>query len=133
MEDVSSAQPHERWAVTVQGPIRVAPTFADGKLYFGSDDGWAYCLDAKSGKQIWKHHPAPEMSLVLHDGRPISFWPVRTGVVVLEGKAYFGASLFPWKKSYLCAVDAATGKAEGAGCYVKALDNVTPAEQLWEC
>ena len=30
-----------------------------------------------------------------------------------DGTAYFGASLLPWKPSYLVAVDAATGKVDG--------------------
>ena len=38
-----------RWSFTTGGPVRIAPQIWDGKVYFGSDDGWAYCLDAKSG------------------------------------------------------------------------------------
>jgi len=38
-----------RWTKTTGGPIRLAPTLADGRLYVASDDGHAYCLDAKSG------------------------------------------------------------------------------------
>ena len=33
-----------RWTVTTDGPIRIAPTFTGGRVYFGSDDGFAYCL-----------------------------------------------------------------------------------------
>lgn len=114
-----------RWVHATQGPVRMAPTWYEGRLYFGSDDGHAYCIQAETGKLIWKRSPTEGQRLVIHDGRLISFWPVRTGVVVAEGTAYFGASLLPWKKSYLCAVDAKTGQPEGKGRYVKELENLT--------
>ena len=42
----------------------------------------------------------------------MSVWPVRTGVVVENGVAYFGAGLFPQEGQYLCAVSAADGKPQ---------------------
>lgn len=114
-----------RWSFTTGGPIRIAPTWVENQLYFGSDDGHAYCLAADTGKLVWKFSPTAGQRLVIHDGRLISFAPVRTGVVVADGTAYFGASLMPWKKSYLCALDAKTGKAEGAGRYVHELNGQT--------
>ena len=33
------------------GPVRLAPAVADGKVYAGSDDGFVYCLDARTGQQ----------------------------------------------------------------------------------
>ena len=38
------------------------------------------------------------------------------------GTAYFGASMLPWECSYLCAVDAETGKPEGDGRYLRKLE-----------
>lgn len=108
-----------RWTFTTQGPIRIAPTIQDGKVYFGSDDGFAYCLRADTGTLEWKITPSDDRSLVLHHGRLISFWPIRTGIVVADGTAYFAASMFPWKQTFLCAVDANTGKAKGDGRFVK--------------
>ena len=102
----------ERWRFTAGGPVRIAPTLSDGKVYFGSDDGTAYCLDGASGKLLWKFNARPDERLVINNGRLISFWPVRTGVAVEDGTAYFCASMLPWKRSYLCAVDAETGKVE---------------------
>ena len=109
----------ERWRFTAGGPVRIAPTLSDGKVYFGSDDGTAYCLDGASGKLLWKFNARPDERLVINNGRLISFWPVRTGVAVEDGTAYFCASMLPWKRSYLCAVDAETGKVEGEGRFVK--------------
>ena len=42
----------QRWQFWTDGPIRMAPTYADGRLYFGSDDGHAYCVDAERGELI---------------------------------------------------------------------------------
>jgi outer membrane protein assembly factor BamB len=40
----------------------------------------------------------------------ISRWPVRTGVLVDDGVAFFGAGVFPHEKVFVHAVEAATGK-----------------------
>ena len=114
-----------KWSFTANGPIRTAPTFHEGRLYFGADDGFAYCLDAKAGKLLWKFSPNPHHRQVIHNGRMISFWPCRTGVLIESGSAYFANSMLPWKESYLCAVDAVTGKAEGNGRYIRKLDGMT--------
>ena len=105
----------ERWRFTTGGPVRIPPTRIGGTLLFGSDDGFAYCITADKGKLVWKFSPAPGRRFVLNDGRLISRWPVRTGVMVRDGAAYFGASLLPWKESYLCAVDATTGRPNARG------------------
>ncbi|MCK5702377.1 MAG: PQQ-binding-like beta-propeller repeat protein, partial [Cyclobacteriaceae bacterium] len=116
----------EKWRFTTNGPVRVAPVFYKGELYFGSDDGFVYCIDADDAKLKWKFSPAPENDrLVLHNGRLISFWPIRTGVLAEDDKVYFGASLLPWKKSYFCAINSGNGSPEGEGCYVKEMDNMT--------
>lgn len=114
-----------RWAFVTDGPVRMAPTVADGRVYFGSDDGHAYCLRASDGALVWKHSPRPGQRLVLNNGRLISFWPVRTGVLVADGTACYAASLLPWKESYLCAVDAVTGQPTGPGRYAAKFDGVT--------
>ncbi len=113
------------WTFTTGGPVRIAPMVEDGRVYFGSDDGAAYCVDAASGELVWRHHPTEGERLVLNNGRAISFHPVRTGVVVRDGLAYFGASLLPWKESYLVAVNAETGEQAGAGTFRQRFDRQT--------
>lgn len=115
----------ERWSFTTDGPVRIAPTAAGGRLYFGSDDGRAYSLDATDGRLLWSASPAPEHPQVLHDGHFISLWPCRTGVLVDGDTAYFAAGMLPWKETYLCAVDALTGKPAGPGRYIRRLEKVT--------
>ena len=99
-----------RWSSITGGPIRLSPTVVDGRVYVGSDDGCVYCLGAADGTVVWKFQAAPADDRVLGNGRMISLWPVRTGVLVDGGVAYFGAGIFPAEGVFLYGVDAATGK-----------------------
>jgi len=98
------------WAYATEGPVRLAPTVHNGKLYFGSDDGCVYCLDAADGQLIWKHRPVQPDRRLPGNGRIISLWPIRSGVLVDSGVAYFTAGLFPSQGAWLYAVDADSGK-----------------------
>ena len=53
------------WTVTTDGPIRIAPSVSDGRVYFGSDDGRAYCVTADRGTLVWKSERADNSSLIL--------------------------------------------------------------------
>ncbi|MDP6542772.1 MAG: PQQ-binding-like beta-propeller repeat protein [Phycisphaerae bacterium] len=99
-----------RWEFFTNGPVRLAPTVSKGKVYVGSDDGKVYCLDARSGSVVWTFQAAPSNRLVLGNGKMISLWPVRTGVVVDGDIAYFGAGVFPAEGTSLYAVNATNGK-----------------------
>ncbi len=99
----------EHWSFFTGAPIHLAPTVADGRLYVGSDDGFGYCLDARNGKLIWKYRPGPQDERFIGRGEMISRWPVRTGILVDKGVAYFGAGIFPHENVYVCAVDAKDG------------------------
>ena len=100
-----------RWEFFTEGPVRLAPTVAGGKVYVGSDDGWVYCLSASDGRLLWKTRPGPDDRRCIGNGRMISRWPVRTGVVVDGDTAYCAAGLFPTTEGvYLCALDAAGGR-----------------------
>jgi outer membrane protein assembly factor BamB len=88
----------------------VAPTVVNGRVYVGSDDGFAYCLDASNGSLIWKVRAAHRPDEVLGSGKMVSLWPIRTGVLVDDGVAYFGAGVFPHERTFVCAVDANTGE-----------------------
>ena len=99
-----------RWEFYTDGPVRLAPTVWNGKVYVGSDDGKVYCLAAEDGRRVWTFSAAPTPEMVLGNGKMVSRWPVRTGVLVDDGMAYFGAGVFPADGLYLYAVDAEDGK-----------------------
>jgi outer membrane protein assembly factor BamB len=98
------------WSFCTGGPVRLTPTLWNQRVFFGSDDGCAYCLDAASGRLIWKVAVSPVDEWLLARGEMISRWPVRTGVLVEDGVAYFGAGIFPHDNIYFCAADARTGE-----------------------
>lgn len=97
------------WRFPTDGPVRLVPTVADGKVYFGSDDGYVYCVAADNGELIWKQRGGPCDERLLARGRMISRWPIRTGVIVEDQIAYYGAGVLPHDQVYLCAVDAGDG------------------------
>lgn len=99
----------EVWTTFTEGPVRLAPTVVEGRVYGGSDDGQVYCLDARDGRVLWKVRAAPEDRRIPGNGRIISTWPVRTSVVVQEGTLYTTAGMFPSEGVHLVALDAATG------------------------
>ncbi|MCR9118952.1 MAG: PQQ-binding-like beta-propeller repeat protein, partial [bacterium] len=113
------------WSHTAEGPIRMAPTFDTGRIYFGDDSGAATCLHAETGELIWKHQAPVTRSTIIHNGRFISALPCRTGVLVQDSVARFAFGMLPWQDAYLCAVDASTGKIETASHYEKKIASAT--------
>jgi outer membrane protein assembly factor BamB len=105
----------EVWKFFADGPVRFAPTVYQGKVYFGSDDGFVYCLDALSGSLVWEHNASGSEELMFINGRMVSVCPVRTNVLVDGGTAYWGVGLFSGAQTglvrYLCARDADDGSA----------------------
>lgn len=99
-----------RWSFVTEGPVRLAPTVADGKVYVGSDDGCLYCLSADGGRLLWKYRGGPEDRRLPGNERMMSLWPVRCGLVVDQGIIYGCAGLFPSQGSCLWALDAASGR-----------------------
>ncbi len=116
----------ERWVYYTDGPVRLAPTLDDGRVYVGSDDGHAYCLSADDGSLVWKYKAAPEEYYLSGNGRVVSKWPIRTGVLIRDGVAYFGSGLFKWEGVYLCALEAETGKE----IWKNKVENLTPQGYL---
>ena len=98
-----------RWTFFTEGPVRLAPTVAGGRVYAGSDDGLVYCLQAADGRRRGACGRSRAHDRILGAGRLMSLWPVRTGVVVDGGVAYCGAGLFPARQTALLALDAQDG------------------------
>ena len=103
----------ERWRFFTDGPVRFAPVASAGKVYFVSDDGHLYCVNAADGKLIWKLRGLAEGRKdrkLLGDGRLISLWPARGGPVLADGVIYFAAGFWPAEGIFIHAVDATTGE-----------------------
>jgi len=99
----------DKWRFFADGPVRFAPVVADGRLYFGADDGQFYCLDASSGEKLWSLSTAPAARRVLGNERLISVWPMRGGPVLSDGKIHFTVGVWPFEGVFLYTLDATTG------------------------
>ena len=76
------------------------------KLYFASDDGYLYCLQAADGSLVWKFRGGPSDRKMLGNERLISMWPARGAPVIADGKIYFAAGIWPFMGIFLHALDA---------------------------
>ena len=88
------------------------PVAWQDKVYFVSDDGHLYCVDAANGQLRWKFQGRPPGATerkLLGNGRLISLWPARGGPVLHDGMLYFGCGL--WSDYGVCvhALDANSG------------------------
>jgi len=99
----------EVWTHFTDGPIRFAPHVAGGKVYIGSDDGYAYCLNAEDGAVIWRECAGPSDVRVWGNQHLISLWPVRTSVLVDGEDVFWTAGIFPEEGMFLCKRNAADG------------------------
>ena len=99
----------EKWHFYTDGPVRFAPVVYKDKLYFGSDDGYLYCLSTEDGSLLSKFLAGPAVNKVIGNDRLIGMWPVRGGPVLCDGTIYFAASIWPFMGTFIYAIDAETG------------------------
>lgn len=67
----NSDAPRALWRTTLQGSSKCTPTFSDGVVYVGANDGYLYALDAQNGKIQWKFQTGMDVvsrPLVIGDG-----------------------------------------------------------------
>ncbi|HIA20769.1 MAG TPA: hypothetical protein EYN70_15370, partial [Planctomycetaceae bacterium] len=80
--------------------------------YVASDDGFVYCLKSTSGDLIWKFRAAPSARQLIGNGRMISRWPLRTGILVQDNIVYTTAGMWPAEGVFVYALDAQTGNVK---------------------
>ncbi len=107
---IDAATGAEKWSFFTGGPVRLAPAVWKGRVLAASDDGYLYCLAARTGKLLWKLRAGPDDDLVLGNGRMVSRRVARGGPAVRDGIVYFGAGIWPTDGVYVYAVGAETGK-----------------------
>ncbi len=98
------------WTAATGGWVKFPPAFWRGRLYVGSCDGWVYCLDADSGRRLWRFRAAPVERKILVYGSLMSTWPVGSGVLVHDGVAYAAAGMANYDGTHVFALDAVSGK-----------------------
>jgi len=108
------------WTYTTGGPVRFAPQIDSGRCFFVSDDGHAYCVDATTGKEVWKRRLALDHRKVIAEGRLSSRWPCRSGILVHDGVAYATAGMWPSDGVFVYALRVDTGEVvwcNDTSCY----------------
>jgi len=98
------------WRFFAEAPIRFAPVATKGRVWFGSDDGHLYCLNATDGSMRWKFNGGPAERWIIGNERLVSTWPSRGGPVYRDGKIWFTASIWPFMGIFIHCLDAETGR-----------------------
>ncbi|QDV52077.1 outer membrane protein assembly factor BamB family protein [Gimesia fumaroli] len=99
----------ELWRFYTNGPVRLAPVAWNNSLFFGSDDGCLYSIEAQTGKLQWKFRAVPSSRLILGNRHLTSVWPVRGGPVIENDTIYFAAGVWPFEGVFIYALDTKTG------------------------
>ena len=89
------------WNFFAEGPVRLAPTYDRGKVYVGSDDGRVYCLQADTGELVWRYKVNADDVRIPGNGHMVSQWPVRSSVIVDQGKAIFCSGIWPSQGAWI--------------------------------
>jgi outer membrane protein assembly factor BamB len=108
---VGAADGKIQWTFTAGGRVDSPPTFYQGRLLFGSRDGWVYCLRAVDGALLWRFRALPDR-LICAYGQIESAWPVSGSVLVYDDIAYFvaGRNSFLDGGLFLFGLDPRTGR-----------------------
>ena len=70
------------WSYTAGGRVDSPPTVYNGRVLFGSADGYVYCVEAETGELAWRFRAAPIDQRLGAFGQVESTWPVHGSVLV---------------------------------------------------
>ena len=72
------------WSYTAGGRIDSPPTIHEGRVLFGSKDGYVYCLRATDGELVWRFRAAPKDERLGAWEQVESVWPLHGSVLVQD-------------------------------------------------
>ena len=78
----------QSWVFTAGGRVDSPPTIHNGRVLFGSADGWVYCLRAKDGELAWRFRGAPRDDRLMSFEQLESVWPVHGSVLIKDDFVY---------------------------------------------
>ncbi len=109
---LDAAKGERLWQFTANGRIDSPPTIHNNQIFFGSADGWVYCLRESDGALIWRFRGAPTERRIVVRGQLESAWPVHGSVLVEKGKLVVAAGRSSYLDNgiYVYRLDPATGK-----------------------
>jgi len=108
--DAQSGRP--LWTFTAGGRVDSPPTYYDGRVLFGSRDGWVYALRATDGVLAWQFRAAPIDRRIMAFDQLESSWPVSGSLLVENGELYCvaGRSMFLDGGLRLCRLNPRSGQ-----------------------
>ena len=100
------------WSYTTSGRVDSPPTIYQGRVLFGSADGWVYCLAASDGALAWRFRAAPKDLRLTAFEQLESVWPVHGSVLVQDDVLYCvaGRSMFLDGGIHFLRLDPKTGQ-----------------------
>lgn len=103
------------WSFIAGGRISSPPVVREGRIYFGSHDGWVYAVQLADGKPLWRFRAAPADKKITAYSQLESAWPVY-GVIFCDDRLVFSAGRHAEADGGIrvYALDPATGKMEWA-------------------
>jgi hypothetical protein len=109
---LDAATGKRRWSYTAGARVDSPPTYHQGRIVFGSADGYIYCLRAGDGQLIWRFRAAPAERRMMAFEQIESVWPVHGSVLVEKNivSAIAGRSSFLDGGMRLIRLDLASGK-----------------------
>lgn len=84
--DAKSGKP--RWTHVTGGRVDSPPAIYEGRVIFGSADGYVTCLRASDGELAWRFRAAPVDRRMMSFGQLESSWPVYGSVLVQNGEVF---------------------------------------------
>ncbi len=112
------------WKYTAGARVDSPPTIYQGRVLFGSTDGYVYCLNSADGELVWRFRAAPMDRRMMSYEQLESVWPVHGSVLVEDDKVYCvaGRTLFLDGGMRLLQLDPRTGEKISE----KVMDEIDP-------